>query len=439
MGRLIGRFVLAVLISGGLVAVRPASVHAFSGFGRATADATYGRDMTFSVELSGGAPAELELLLDFEGSNATFVAPVTPTGDTASYRWDAEADYVTPNTRIEYRWRATQDGKLVETRPATLLYDDDREGLDWQTATMGDAVLHWVGGAQDQARHFGDLTADAAARAEQLLGHQLDAPLDIFVYETQDQFFGALGPGAREWTGAAAYPELRTVFMYLQGNPQSYLDSVVTHETTHVVFHDATSNPYHQPARWLNEGFATWSEQQNANAEHSLVESQVGNGLLAFEAIGQQFPIGDTAARLAYAEGATLVDLIIEKHGREAISRLAAAYRDGATDADALRAATGESADQLYADYFASFGADQPQPIEPDPLLPSNVRRPDGSLASGAPQPAGGPTARPGQPAPAPPGANGWSEWLMVVPVLLLVGGGLYLARRISRRAAGGG
>lgn len=439
MGRLIGRLGLAVFLTGGLLAVRPASVQGFSGFGRSTADATYGRDMTFSVELNGGAPADLQLLLDFEGSSATFVAPVGATGNTASYRWDAAADYVTPNTRIEYRWRGTRDGRSVESSRGTLVYDDDRPGLDWQTATMGDAVLHWVGGAQDQARHFGDLTADAAARAEQLLGHQLDAPLDIFVYETQDQFFGALGPGAREWTGAAAYPELRTVFMYLQGNPQSYLDSVVTHETTHVVFHDATSNAYHQPARWLNEGFATWSEQQDARAERSLVESQVGNGLLAFEAISQQFPIGDTPARLAYAEGATMIDLIIQQHGREAISRLASAYRDGATDADALRAATGESADQLYADYFESFGADEPQPVEPDPLLPSNVRRPDGSLASGAPQASGGPTARPGQPAPGPSGDGGWSEWLIVVPLVLLVAGGLYLARRVSRHAAGGG
>lgn len=434
MGRLIGRVSVAVLLVAGLTTIRPASAWAFSGFGAVAADATYGREMTFSVQLQGGAPNDLQLLLDFEGSDATFVAPVTASGNSATYRWDADADYVTPNTRVDYRWRATVAGQIVESRAGTLLYDDDRPGLDWQTATMGDAVLHWVGGAQDQARHFGDLTAEAADRAEQLLGHQLDAPLDIFVYQTQDQFFGALGPGAREWTGAAAYPELRTVFMYLQGNPQSYLDSVVTHETTHVVFHDATRNAYHQPARWLNEGFATWSEQQNADAERSLVQSQAGDGLLAFEAIAQQFPIGDMPARLAYAQGSTMVDLIIERYGRDAIGRLAAAYRDGATDADALRAAAGEPADRLYADYFAAFGANEPQPVEPDPLLPSNVRQPDGGLASGAPQSGAGPTGGPGQPAAGPSGDSGWSEWLIVVPLLLLVGGGLFLARWLSRR-----
>ena len=436
MGRLIRRLALVALLAGGLLAVRPASVHAFSGFGPQSADATYGQEMTFTVSLQGGAPQRLDLLLDFSGSDATFVAPVVASGGVATYRWDAAADYVTPNTRIGYRWRATVDGQAVESAAGTLLYDDDRPGLGWQTATVGDAVLHWVGGAEDQARHFGDLAAGAASRAEKLLGHDLDAPIDIFAYQTQDQFFGALGPGAREWTGAAAYPELRTVFMYLQGNPQSYLDSVVTHEVTHVVFRDATQNPYHQPARWLNEGFATWSEQQNADAQRGAVQDAAGDDrLLAFDAITQQFPIGDTAARLAYAEGTTMVAMIISQHGDEGVARLAAAYRDGATDAAALQAATGEPADRLYADYFDSFGADPPRAVTPDPLLPSTVRKPDGSLASGAPQLGDGATARPADAAPSPSGDRGWSDWLFVVPLLLLVAGGLFVARRMARRA----
>ncbi len=60
-----------------------------------------------------------------------------------------------------------------------------------------------------------------------------------------------------------------------------------------------------------------------------------------------------------------MVDLIIDRYGAEAIARIAAAYRDGASDAEALEAGTGIPADELYADYFAAFGVDAPQPIEP--------------------------------------------------------------------------
>jgi hypothetical protein len=438
VGRLIGRVLLIVLLAGGLIGLQPSAVRAFSGFGPMSADATYGRDMTFSIRLDGGSPSRLELLLDFSGSDATFVAPVTATGDTATFRWDAAADYVTPNTRIEYRWRATVGDQAIESRSASLLYDDDRPALQWQSASVGDAVLHWVDGAEDQARHFGELTAGAAERAEALLGHDLDAPVDIFVYQTQDQFFGALGPGAREWTGAAAYPELRTVFMYLQGNPQSYLDSVVTHEVTHVVFNDATQNAYHEPARWLNEGLATWAEQQNADEQQATVRRAAEDGeLLAFDAITQQFPIGDTAARLAYAEGTTMVAMLIDEDGHEAIARLAKAYRDGATDAAALEAAAGKPADQLYAHYFDSFDADAPQPVAPEPLLSSNVRTPDGGLASGAPQQASGPTARPGDGAPSPSAGADWPQWLVGVPLLLVIGG-VFIGRLLVRRRGSG-
>ena len=74
------------------------------------------------------------------------------------------------------------------------------------------------------------------AQAEELLGHELDGPVDIFVYDAREDFFGALGPGAREWFGAATFPPLRTIFMWLGAGPASYLDTTIVHEVTHIVF-----------------------------------------------------------------------------------------------------------------------------------------------------------------------------------------------------------
>ena len=149
------------------------------------------------------------------------------------------------------------------------------------------------------------------------------------------------------------------------------------HEITHIVFNDATDNPFHEPARWLNEGFATWSETQDASEERATVEQEAGgDGLFSFDAITEQFPIGERGGRLSYAQGTTMIDKIIAEHGREAIARIAAAYRDGASDAEALEAGTGVTADELYAAYFADFGVDEPTPIEPDPIAASNVDRP---------------------------------------------------------------
>jgi hypothetical protein len=433
MGRLTRACVAAFLATAWVIA-GSAPAAAFDGFGDASADGTYGAEIRFEVELEGAAPDRLDLLLRVPGVEADFVAPVEPTGGNATYVWDTATEYVTPNSRITYQWRAILDGEEILSTPGTLLYDDDREGLDWQTATLGEATVHWYGDAESQAMRFGELSAGGVTQAEELFDVELAGPVDIFVYDTQDEFFGALGPGTREWTGAAAFPELRTIFMWLQGGSQSYLETALVHEVTHVVFHDATDNPYHEPATWLNEGIAVWSETQEADDERALVESEAGGaGLLAFEALTARFPIDDRGGRLAYAEGAAMIDMIIDRFGTDALAEITAAYRDGATEAEALDAGTGVAAEQLYDEFYAAFGADEPQPIAPEEILPSDVEQPPGASGGGT---GVAPNEEDGTPA-APSERDGSQPaWLVVGALVVAAVGALAAAWIVIRRAA---
>jgi hypothetical protein len=418
----------------------------FDGFGDGQAESTYGEAITFEVELEGGAPERLELLISTPGDDASFVTPVGSAGSVARHVWDTSSDYVTPNTLITYRWRATDGETVTVSDPATLRYADDRPGLDWQSRQLGEATVHWYGASEGQALRFGELTAQGVARAEELLGTQLAGPVDVFVYETRDDFFGALGPGAREWTGAAAYSELRTIFMSLESGSTEYLEVVMLHEVTHIVFHDATDNPYHEPARWFNEGLATWSERSEADEERGIVALEAGGGgLFAFEAITEQFPIGERGGRLSYAQGASMIDLIIDRHGEQAIAAIAAAYRDGASDAEALEAGTGTQADALYASFYDEFGADAPEPIRAEPIPPSNVDRPSvGSIDAGGVDPGvepdpGRPTddGAPVEEAPADGGAGDAGVLLLLGAAgLVAVGAAVAVARRAAARGA---
>jgi hypothetical protein len=424
-----------------LAAAAPAA--AFDGFGELSADSSYGVEIRFEAELPGGAPDALELLLRTPGSDALFVAQVVPAGSRATYVWDTALDHVTPNTPITYRWRATVGDETTLSEERTFRYEDDREGLDWQSEQLGEATVHWYGDAENQARRFGELTALGVERAEELLGTELAGPVDVFVYETQADFFGALGPGAREWTGAAAYSELRTIFMWLEGGSAAYLEQAMVHEVAHIVFFDATDNPYHEPARWLNEGIASWMEDFEGAEERSIVALEAsGAGLVSFEAITAQFPVSDRGGRLSYAQGTTMIDMIADRYGREAIAGIAAAYRDGASDAEALEAGTGVPAEQLYAEFFAEFGVEPPTPIQPEPLLPSNVERPaagavDPGGVDGAPQPPDG-EAAPGED-PAPAAVDDDATPLVIVLVVAAAAVALAAAVLLSRRAAGTG
>lgn len=434
MGRL-RRLSRALLLAAGLLLlVAPMPAAGFDGFGAISADATYGVSLEFSVELLGAAPDELELVLDFPASEATFVVTVIPTGATATYVWDVGANYVTPNTPVGYRWRATSEGEVVLSERSELLYTDDRAELSWQSETVGDATVHWHGDAEAAARLFGETTDDAVNRAESLLGTQLAGPVDIFVYAARNDFFEAVGPGIREWAGAAAASDVRTIFIWLEAGSRAYLESVVIHEVTHIVFFDATHNPYHEPALWLNEGIATWSEAQSDDGERETVQSEAaGAGLIAFEGISEVFPIDNRGAHLAYAEGTTMVDRIIDQYGADAIARIAAAYRDGASDAEALEAGTGVPADQLYADFYAAYGVPAPQPVEPEPILPSDVELPAG--ARGVPRPTPAVQTAPAEG----PASDDRGDLLVLIPMgagLAVAGGAAVI---VARRAARSG
>ena len=437
MGRLTRWLAAAVLAVAGVAASAEAVV-GFDGFGSGSADSTYGEQITFEVELDGGAPDDLELLIRTPGSEAAFVVPVTPAGDTARYVWNTSADYVTPNTLVTYQWRAATPDGVSLSDEATHRYADDRPGLDWQHAQLGEANVHWYGDAEGQALRFGELTAIGVERAEDLLGTELAGPVDVFVYDTREDFFGALGPGAREWTGAAAYSELRTIFMWLRGGSAAYLEVAMLHEVTHVVFHDATDNPYHEPARWLNEGIATWSERSEADDERGIVALEAsGAGLFAFEAITEQFPIGERGGRLSYAQGTAMVDMIVDRYGEEALAAVTAAYREGASDAQALEAGTGISADDLFASFYAEFGVEPPQPVAADPIAASDVDRPPAGRtdAGGVEEPGAEPAPGEAAPGEQPRDDEGEGNWVLAI-VGLAVLGTVVAAVLISRRAA---
>jgi hypothetical protein len=428
----------AMALAWALLAVSP--VAAFDGFGEATADSTYNRQIRFDVELSGDEPERLELLIRTPGSETTFVVPVNPGTADATYVWNTAAEYVAPNTLVTYQWRATDGDDVVLSEPATIRYEDDRPGLDWQNAQLGETTVHWYGDAEAEAMRFGELAAVGVDQGEALLGTELAGPVDVFIYDSRDDFFGALGPGAREWTGAAAFSEIRTIFMWLEGGPPDYLETAMLHEITHIVFFDATDNPYHDPATWINEGIATWAETGDAVDQTAFVRSRAtAEGLFAFEAITERFPTGDLGGNLSYAQGTAMIDFMIDRYGREAIARLTAAYRDGASDEEALQAATGVGAEELYDAFYAEFGVEAPTPVEPEPIAPSDVDLPEpGEVDPGGVD--GGPSVPAGDPAPA--ASDTGVEPLVLIAVLAVAVAivalvAVFVARRAARGPAG--
>lgn len=430
------RLMTGLLVIGALAVGAPSSDHALAGtgFGNSQASSTFGEDMTFTVGWSGGSVDRIEILMNYNGDEATFVAQAEVEGGVATYQRDITKGHETPNTKVHYRWRAVSGTTVTNGPSGDLLYDDDR--FTWMEAAYGETTVYWYGDNEAGARRMGRQAAEAASLAGDALGVDLAAPIEIFVYGTGSDFFSALGGGVREWTGAATYPDMRTIFMRMDAGNTTYRDLTLGHEVTHVVFHDATDNPFNRPAKWVNEGFATWSEEQNAPQEERIVEDAANGdpGLFAFPALVGSFPIRGTF-KVAYAQSATMIDLLIDTYGRDVMADMATAYRAGVTDDEALEAATGVPAADLYASYFDRYGVTEPPPVAPEALLDSDVPLPPQQNPSPVAQPTDSPSPIPSMTPTPPADEGGMAAWSLVVvlAVLVLGGGGLYL---VSRRRA---
>jgi hypothetical protein len=131
-----------------------------------------------------------------------------------------------------------------------------------------------------------------------------------------------------------------------------------------------------------------------------------------------------------------MVDLIVDTYGPEALARITAAYRDGASDAEALEAGTGVPADELYADYYSAFGVEGPTPIAPKAIAPSNVDRPTaGEVDPGGVDPDAERPPDEGSPSEGgAPSGGGFDVGLVVLLAAASVAAGL-AAVAVSRRA----
>ncbi len=190
--------------------------------------------------------------------------------------------HLIPNTPITAQWRVfpTSDPEHGVVGPKlTFVYADDR--FDWKTVA-GDLVrVHWYEGSAAFAAKALKLGEDEVRATSQLLGVTETKPVDFFVYANTDDFYDALGPGAHENVAGTAYADIRTLLGLIP--PDQIDDPLVAvripHEFVHLVFDTASSNPYHAPPRWLNEGLAVYQSEGYGSSDRGAVDGcgQVGH------------------------------------------------------------------------------------------------------------------------------------------------------------------
>jgi hypothetical protein len=391
------RGLAAIVLGSWLAAAAPAAA-ATAAFGEPTAAATFGQGVEFRQPVTITGPIRrAELLVSYPGAPGPEVrtVPTGPGASTLRYALEAVSGGLLPNTQLSARWRIVgEDGSVSLGPVAAVRYQDTR--FAWQTRTSGIIRVHWYEGSSafgDRALGIGTTAIENASR---LFGVVEAEPLDFFVYASQSAFYDALGPGTRENVGGQANVEIRTLFALITPAAITlpWVETVITHELTHLVFDTAVSNPYHYPPRWLNEGLAVYLAQGYGASDRSSVQQAAASGsLMPLGALTYQFPTTGDRFALAYAESVAAVDYPIRTDGQAALVSLVRSYAGGVTDDEAFRAALGQDASAFDAAWRATLRAQDPVAYGPQP-------------APAGPLPTGWSAARGSGPTPLDPGAS---------------------------------
>lgn len=252
-----------------------------------------------------------------------------------------------PGVDLTYRWRLVDAaGDATETEPRTFLWGDDR--FDWTPLAGARVTVYAYAGDPGFNRAILETAERTVDRLETSYGARQSEPIRMWVYDSGDDFGGALRPNTEPWIAGASYPALDLILAVLPADDAGEIGRLVPHEISHVLLHQATENPFNEPPTWLDEGLATVAQEVADPAYPSLVRAAAKEGRLEpVRTLNAQFPYDADTARLAYAQSQGLVEFIQDTYGPDGLARLIAVFRDGVSYDQAVRQALGVSLDQL--------------------------------------------------------------------------------------------
>ncbi|MFI5254458.1 MAG: peptidase MA family metallohydrolase [Candidatus Limnocylindrales bacterium] len=403
---------------------------------------------TFSA---GERPTRVELVSQLDGSDSWIVQDVPlqdlgpASGGGEAYRAQLDdTGTALPNSLLHYHFRVTLPSGVVDDGPeGSIRITDDR--VAWKTLQGTIVRLHWVDGDTTFAQRALRIADDAVASTSKLLGVTETQPIDFFVYGDQTLFQSAL-PGTKEFVAGLAVAEIRTLFAIIQPSDigSDWVQVVIPHELTHLVFNTATANPYGVPPHWLNEGLAVYLSEGFVAADRQRQAAAIDQGtLLPLQAIRDGFPQSrQDLFYLAYAEGTSAVDFFIRQYGEAKLVALIRSFATGVTDDEAFKAAIGLDMAGFEAAWLKDIGAAVPHQYGPGSPLPGPTPA-DWTTGGAAPaQPGASPstgTSPEGIPSTASSGGGDILSGIvigLVVGVLIVVGV-LVLVRRRRPPATG--
>ncbi len=279
-------------------------------------------------------------------------------------RTNTNARYIPPGTMINYWFEITDEtGETFLTDPETFRFEDAR--FEWDEVTLGAITILYHGPVRVRAERLAEAAVESLHIMGPVTGAEIETQIVMTLYNNNAEMIGAVVArsmaASRELITEGQAFDLESVVLVLAGRSDI---GTATHEMTHILTARAAGNRGQIPL-WLNEGLAEYGNLDKTVSYQRFLEWAEGTGRLIPLKSLISFP-GDTNLTLvAYGQGRSAVEFMIEEFGIPPMARLLATLGTGVGIDRALEAAYGFDLDGLEDRWRESIGADPY--IEPTP------------------------------------------------------------------------
>jgi hypothetical protein len=342
---------------------------------RSDAIPTFQKDIRFSMDAQGDnaiTSATLHFrLADQKATNSVDVEIAPGHSISAEHSWDLTGADLPSGTVITYWWTIEDNaGNAMDTEKRSFVYEDSR--YTWKKLTGDGVTLAWYKG--DDA--FGRSLLDSAVSASRRLASEFSVdrkPATIYIYGSQQDLLRGIGESAQEWTGGRAYPDFNTVLIGVASSDLRWGQRAVAHEFAHLIVSRATSNPFSDVPRWLDEGLAMWAEGDlEPDYRSALNQAIKNNQLLSLQTMSSNFPADSRQASVAYAESYAIIEYIRSTFGRQKLDDMLKAFKEGSTADAVLKSTFGVTTNEMDAQWRASLGL-PPGSLDAPPATPASA------------------------------------------------------------------
>jgi hypothetical protein len=255
-----------------------------------------------------------------------------------------------PGANISYWWVVrTASGASLETEPAQFQVADER--YTWRNLTQGKVNIYWYQGNDSFTQTLMSTAQQSLIKLENDTGASPNKTINIYIYaSTQDLQGSMIFP--QEWTGGVAFTQFDIIAIGIAPDNLAWGRGAMTHELTHVVISQITSNPYSDLPVWLNEGLAMYSEGLlNPQYSSLLKDAIVQNRLISVRSLASPFSSDTNLSLLSYAESFSLIDYMVGQLGPEKMGELLQTFSSGSTYDGALQKVYGFDMDGLNSQW----------------------------------------------------------------------------------------